>query len=81
MIPDPDAARAYCDPGIEIRCTANRLIHDPPEATNFNKARYKWVKMKFGPTHVVADGSEDGEDRWGNLLELREVVDAERGLG
>ena len=59
MIPDPDAARAYCDPGIEIRFTGNRLMHDPAEATNFNKARYKWVKKKFGPTHVVADGTED----------------------
>ena len=59
MIPDPDAARAYCDPAIEIRFTGNRLMHDPAEATQFNKARYKWVKKKFGPTHVVADGTED----------------------
>ena len=59
MIPDPDAARQFCAPGMEIRFTGNRLMHDPAEATAFNRARYKWVKKKFGPTHVVAGGSED----------------------
>ena len=59
MIPDPDAARAYCAPGLEIRFTGNRLMHDPAEATAFNKARYKWVKKKFGPTHVVAGGTPE----------------------
>ena len=59
MIPDPDAARQYCAPDIEIRFTGNRLMHDPAEATAFNRARYKWVKKKFGPTHVVADGSAE----------------------
>src|SRR5260221_4828710 len=57
MIPDPDSARQYCAPDIEIRFTGNRLMHDPAEATAFNKARYKWVKKKFGPTHVVAGGT------------------------
>jgi ketosteroid isomerase-like protein len=59
MIPDPDAARAYCHPDLEIRFTGNRLMRDPAEATAFNKARYKWVKKKFGPTHVVEGGTED----------------------
>ena len=59
MIPDPDSARQFCAPGMEIRFTGNRLMHDPAEATAFNRARYKWVKKKFGPTHVVAGGSED----------------------
>ena len=58
MIPDPDAARAYCAPGLEIRFTGNRLMHDPAEATAFNRSRYKWVKKRFGPTHVVAGGSQ-----------------------
>ena len=40
---------AYCAPDCEIRFTGNRLMHDPAEATAFNKARYKWVKKKFGP--------------------------------
>jgi len=57
MIPDPDAARAYCHPDLEIRFTGNRRMRDPAEATAFNKARYKWVKKKFGPTHVVEGGT------------------------
>jgi ketosteroid isomerase-like protein len=32
-------------------------MRDPAEATAFNKARYKWVKKKFGPTHVVEGGT------------------------
>ncbi len=59
MIPDPDAARAYCAPELEIRFTGNRLMHDPAEATAFNRSRYKWVKKKFGPTHVVAGGTAE----------------------
>ena len=59
MIPDPDAARQHCAPDIEIRFTGNRLMHDPAEATAFNRSRYKWVKKKFGPSHVVAGGSEE----------------------
>jgi len=58
MIPDPDAARAYCAPDLEIRFTGNRPMRDPAEATAFNRSRYKWVKKKFGPTHVVEGGSE-----------------------
>src|SRR5688572_27515167 len=56
MIPDPDSARQFCSPELEIRFTGNRLMRDPADATAFNKARYKWVKKKFGPTHVVAGG-------------------------
>ena len=37
MIPDPDSARQFCAPGIEIRFTGNRLMHDPAEATAFNR--------------------------------------------
>ena len=63
MIPDPDSARQFCAPGMEIRFTGNRLMHDPAEATAFNKSRYKWVKKKFGPTHVVAGGTRGGDHR------------------
>jgi len=59
MIPDPDSARQFCSPDIEIRFTGNRLMRDPAEATAFNKARYKWVKKKFGPTHVVEGGTPE----------------------
>ena len=33
MIPDPDSARQFCAPDLEIRFTGNRLMHDPAEAT------------------------------------------------
>ena len=59
MIPDPDAARQFCAPDFEIRFTGNRLMHDPKEATAFNKSRYKWVKKKFGPTHIVEGGTPE----------------------
>ena len=58
MIPDPDAARQFCAPGFQIRFTGNRLMHDPAEATAFNRSRYRWVKKSFGPTHVVAGGTD-----------------------
>ena len=59
MIPDPDAARQFCAPGLEIRFTGDRRMHDPAECAAFNRSRYKWVKKKFGPTHVVAGGSDE----------------------
>ena len=59
MIPDPESARRYCAPEMEIRFTGNRLMRDPSECAAFNRRRYKWVKKAFGPTHVAAGGSED----------------------
>jgi hypothetical protein len=55
MIPDPDKARTYCAPGMQIVFTGGRKMSDPAEATAFNKARYKWVKKKFERTDVVAN--------------------------
>ena len=57
MIPDPVAAKAYCAAEFDITFTGGRKMKDPAEATAFNKGRYKWVKKKFGPTHVVEGGS------------------------
>jgi len=59
MLPDPDAARKFCAPWLEIRFTGNHLMHDPAEATAFNEARYKWVKKKLGPTRVVTGGTPE----------------------
>ena len=59
MIPDPEAARRYIGPELEIRFTGNRLMHEPAECAAFNAGRYKWVKKKFGPTHVAEGGSDD----------------------
>ena len=39
------------------------------------------VLEESGYRQMLMDGSQDGEDRWANLLELREVVDALRGPG
>jgi len=57
MIPDPVAARKYCAEKLEIRFTGDRMMRDPTECAAFNKARYKWVKKKFGPTQVAEGGS------------------------
>ena len=57
MIPDPEAARKYCAEDLEIRFTGNRRMRDPAECAAFNKSRYKWVKKKFGPTHVAEGGT------------------------
>ena len=59
MIPDPEAARRYIGPELEIRFTGNRLMREPAECAAFNAQRYKWVKKKFGPTHVAEGGTED----------------------
>jgi len=59
MIPDPDAARQFCAAGLEIRFTGDRRMQDPAECAAFNRSRYKWVKKKFGPTHIVAGGSDE----------------------
>jgi hypothetical protein len=59
MIPDPDAARQFCSPEMEIRFTGNRRMADPAECAAFNRGRYKWVKKKFGPTHVAEGGSAE----------------------
>jgi len=59
MIPDPDKARQYCAPGMQITFTGGRRMNDPAEATAFNKGRYKWVKKKFERTDVVAGSGPD----------------------
>ena len=59
MIPDPEAARRYCAPEMEIRFTGNRKMREPAECAAFNRARYKWVKKAFGPTHVAEGGTEE----------------------
>ena len=59
MIPDPEAARRYCAPEMEIRFTGNRPMRDPSECAAFNRGRYKWVKKAFGPTHVAEGGTDD----------------------
>lgn len=59
MIPDPDKARQYCAPNMQIIFTGGRKMADPADATAFNKGRYKWVKKKFERTDVVAGATPD----------------------
>ena len=59
MIPDPQGARAFMAPDVQIRFTGARAMHDIAECSAFNASRYKWVKKKFQQTDVVAGGSDD----------------------
>lgn len=56
MIPDPQTAKRYVAPDLEIRFTGNRLMHDPAECAAFNRSRYQWVKKRFERTEVVRGG-------------------------
>jgi hypothetical protein len=53
MIPDPAAARRFTAPGMRIRFTGGRAMHDPAECTAFNASRYKWVKKRIERTETV----------------------------
>lgn len=59
MVPDPETARRYIDPGLEIVFTGARPMRDPAECAAFNRTRYKWVKKKFEATEVVAGGTPE----------------------
>lgn len=59
MIPDPEGARAFVAPELEIHFTGDRLMRDPRECSAFNASRYKWVKKRFERTDVVAGASAD----------------------
>jgi ketosteroid isomerase-like protein len=57
MIPDPDAAAAYMQPGTEITFTGGRIFDHPRGPTAFNASRYKWVKKHMERFDVApADG-------------------------
>jgi len=57
MIPDPQGARRFLAPGVEITFTGAREMRDPSECAAFNAKRYRWVKKRFEHTHVVAGGT------------------------
>ena len=61
MLPDPVAARRFTAPGLRIRFTGGRAMHDPTECTAFNATRYKWVKKRIERTETVAGTNPDGE--------------------
>jgi ketosteroid isomerase-like protein len=57
MIPDPEGARRYIGPSLEIVFTGARAMREPAECAAFNARRYRWVKKRFEHTHVVAGGT------------------------
>lgn len=59
MVPDPETARRYIAPHLQIVFTGGRAMRDPAECAAFNKGRYKWVKKKFEATELVAGGSPE----------------------
>ena len=58
MIPDPEGARRYVAPDLEIRFTGGVRMRDPAECAAFNAGRYRWVKKRFERTDVVQGGSD-----------------------
>jgi hypothetical protein len=59
MIPDPDAARRFVAPNLRIRFTGGRAMADPAECTDFNAARYRWVKKRVQRTETVTGACDD----------------------
>jgi ketosteroid isomerase-like protein len=59
MIPDPEAARAFTSPDLQILFTGGRAMCDPAETSAFNASRYKWVKKRFLQTDVVAGATDE----------------------
>jgi hypothetical protein len=59
MIPDPEGARAFTSPDLQIRFTGGRPMSAPSEASAFNAQRYKWVKKRFERTDVVTGASDE----------------------
>ncbi len=60
MIPDPQGARVFMAPDVQIRFTGARVMLDIAECSAFNAGRYRWVKKRFERTDVV-QGADDSE--------------------
>ena len=59
MIPDPVGARVLTAPGMQIRFTGGREMHEPADCSAFNAGRYAWVKKRFERTDVVSGATHD----------------------
>ena len=59
MVPDPDAARRFVAPDLQIRFTGGRAMRDPAECAAFNATRYRWVKKRIERTETVAGGTPE----------------------
>lgn len=59
MIPDPDAARRYVAPDLQIRFTAGQVMRDRDECAAFNATRNLKVKKHADLTEALAGGSHE----------------------
>lgn len=59
MIPDPQSARRFVAPDLQIRFTGGRVMRDPAECAAFNASRYRWVKKHVDATETVLDGTAE----------------------
>lgn len=59
MIPEPDAARRYVAPDLQIRLTGGQVMRAPDGCAAFNATRYRWVKKRVDHTDAVAGGSHE----------------------
>ena len=57
MVPDPETAATYLAPGLTITFTGGVEFSHPSEIAEYNGARYKWVKKRYG-TYDVAETPE-----------------------
>lgn len=58
MIPDPESARRFIAPDLQITFTGGRVMHDPAECAAFNAGRYAWVKKRCERIEVVSGATE-----------------------
>ena len=56
MIPDPEGARKFTSPKLEIIFTGGRRMSDPADTAEFNAKRYLWVKKRIERTETVVGG-------------------------
>ncbi len=84
MIPDPDQAATYLDDDAVILFTGARRMTHPREMTDYNAARYTWVKKNMersdvapgvGETVVYCLGTLYGEWKNGDAFEGNRYVD------
>jgi hypothetical protein len=59
MIPDPNAARRFAAPDLQIRFTGGRAMSDPAQCAAFNAGRYAWVKKRIEATELVAGATNE----------------------
>lgn len=84
MVPDPETAARYMEPGTLITFTGGRVFDHPSGPAGFNAGRYKWVKKRMerfdvcpGETETIvySIGTLYGEWPDGTVFEGNRYVD------